>query len=98
DDHLRELVTFLRVDRELELAFLELVLRRNWRSLARTGLEAALHRHLRVLQRLGELRVLLVVVPLLRPYQGRLAEPHYRQCDSENTSSHIAPPWLSHNR
>src|SRR5437870_5497702 len=66
DDHLRELGALHRVDGQLQLVVVHFVLRGNRPAFTRAGAQPFLQGELHVLQRLGELRVLRVVV-LLRP-------------------------------
>src|SRR3989442_10565739 len=64
DNNLRKSRPLLRVDRQLQLAVLHLILRRNWRPGCCTGRESGLQRDLRRAERFGEFGVTPVPPPL----------------------------------
>src|SRR2546422_1026370 len=72
DDHLRELGALHRVDGQLQLVVVHFVLRGDRPAFTCAGAQPFLQGELHVLQRLGELRVLRVVV-LLRPASGTIS-------------------------
>src|SRR5438552_5407034 len=93
DDDLRERGALHRVDGELQVVLVDLELRRDRLALSRTGLETALQRHLRGLQRLGKLGVLLVVV-LLRPARRHRHEPRHQKRQRHPRLPHRSPSQL----
>src|SRR2546428_3462586 len=68
DNHLGERVTLHRVDRELQLAVLDLVLRGDRLAFFGAGRQPALQRDLGVLQRLRKIGMLFVTIVLGPPY------------------------------
>src|SRR5437870_10099942 len=87
DDHLGERVTLHRVDGELQLAVLDLVLRRNRLAFFGAGRQPALQRDLGVLQRLRKLGVLLVAI-VLGPSYWHSEEPRHDERDRDRRLSH----------
>src|SRR5438445_868330 len=87
DDHLRERVTLHRVDRELQLAVLDLVLCGDRRAFFGAGREPALKRDLGVLQRLRKLGVLLVAI-VLGPSYWHSEKPRHDERDRDRRLSH----------
>src|SRR2546427_823137 len=74
DNNLRKSRTLLRVDRQLQLAVLHLILRRNWRPGCCTGRDSGLQRDLRRAERFGEFGVLFGLV-LLGPCRLSTQQP-----------------------
>src|SRR5437870_3423140 len=74
DNNLRKSRTLLRVDRQLQLAVLHLILRRNWRPGCCTGRESGLQRDLRRAERFGEFGVLFGLI-LLGPCRLSTQQP-----------------------
>src|SRR5262249_3647727 len=87
DDDLGELVALHRVYGELQLAVLDLVLPGDWLPFFGARREATLQRDLGVLQRLGQLGVLLVI-RLLRPARRHREEPGHEECERDRRLSH----------
>src|SRR2546426_4791756 len=96
DDHLGEVVTFHRVDGELQLAFLHLVLRRDRLAFLGARRQALLERRLDALQRLGQFRALLVVVRLRPTYRHREAPRHEKRHRGHRHLSHFLALPISH--
>src|SRR2546425_8159508 len=87
DDHFGELVTFHRVDRELQLAVLDLVLCGDRRAFFGAGREPALKGDLGVLQRLRKLGMLFVAI-VLGPSYWHSEEPRHEERERDRRLSH----------
>src|SRR2546422_3543900 len=88
DYHLGERVTLHRVDRELQLAVLDLVLRGDRLAFFGAGRQPALQRDLGVFQRLRELGMLLVAI-VLGPSYWHGKEPRHEECLRDRRLSHL---------
>src|SRR5712691_8021124 len=87
-DDLGELLPLHRVDGQLELSVLHLILRRNRPAFLRTCSEPALERDLCVPQRLGEFRMLRVV-GLLRPAHRHREHPRHEERQRQRCLFHV---------
>src|SRR5256712_3576276 len=98
DNHLGERVTLHRVDRELKLSVLDLVLRGDWLAFFGAGRQPALQRDLCVLQRLRKLGMLLVAI-VLGPSYWYGEEPRHEERQHDRRLSHcsfsrVRPCWM----